>query len=81
MAIARVAAEVAELAAEAAGGGNPYLRGDAVTGVLLAEAACRSASLLVELNLARLPLDPRLAEALELNARADVARRRALDDG
>lgn len=79
LAIARAAAEVAELGAEAADGGNLHLRGDAITGVLLAEAACRSAGRLVEANLAQLPQDPRTGEILELVTRGDAARRRVLD--
>jgi methenyltetrahydrofolate cyclohydrolase len=48
--IAEVAAQVAELAGRLARGGNPNLKGDAVTGALLALAGARSASALVELN-------------------------------
>lgn len=51
-ALARLGAELAGLGAELACGGNPNLVGDAVTAVLLAEAACRAAAGLVELNLA-----------------------------
>ncbi len=41
---AEVAAGVAVLAAETAKAGNPHLAGDAITGALLAEAACRAAA-------------------------------------
>ncbi|MGH2949557.1 MAG: cyclodeaminase/cyclohydrolase family protein, partial [Solirubrobacteraceae bacterium] len=52
IAIARAAAEVAGLAEKAATSGRQALRGDAVTGALLAEAACSAAVRLTELNLA-----------------------------
>ncbi len=76
--LAAVACEVAQLAAELATTGNPALEGDAAAGALLAEAACRAAGRLVELNLARAPEDPRLARAGELAAAAAAARDVAL---
>ena len=78
LAIARAAAEVAELAAEAARTGNRHLRGDAVAGALLAEAACAAAARLADLNLADRPQDPRRNEASELPNRALQARLAAL---
>lgn len=48
--VVRLAARVAELADRVAGHGNPNLEGDAVTGLLLADAAARSAGYLVQLN-------------------------------
>ena len=78
LAIARAAAEVAELAAEAARTGNRHLRGDAVAGALLAEAACAAAARLADLNLADRPPDPRRDEASELPNRALQARLAAL---
>jgi len=78
LAVARAAAEVAEQAAEVAGTGNRHLRGDAVSGALLAEAACAAAARLAEINLAGRPTDPRRAEASELPARALKARLAAL---
>lgn len=48
--IAEVAAQVAELAGRLATDGNPNLKGDAVTGALLALAGARSALALIELN-------------------------------
>jgi formiminotetrahydrofolate cyclodeaminase len=78
LAVARAAAEVATLAAEAAQSGNRHLRGDAVAGALLAEAACAAAARLAELNLAGRPGDPRRAEAAELPALAWQARLTAL---
>jgi formiminotetrahydrofolate cyclodeaminase len=78
LAIARTAAEVAELAAEAAQTGNRHLRGDATAGALLAEAACAAAARLAALNLAGRPQDPRRDEASELPNRALQARLAAL---
>jgi formiminotetrahydrofolate cyclodeaminase len=78
LAVARVAAEVAELASEAARTGNRNLRGDAITGALLAEAACAAAARLADINLAGRPADPRREEVVELPARALQARLTAL---
>jgi formiminotetrahydrofolate cyclodeaminase len=78
LAIARAAAEVAEQAAEVAGSGNRHLRGDAVAGALLAEAACAAAARLAEINLAGRAGDPRRTEAAELPERALKARLAAL---
>jgi formiminotetrahydrofolate cyclodeaminase len=77
-AVAEMAAEVAELAAETALTGNRHLHGDAIAGALLAEAACRAASRLVEINLARQPGDGRLEQTAELVRRAAAARDEAL---
>jgi formiminotetrahydrofolate cyclodeaminase len=74
LAIARTAAEVAELAAEAARTGNIHLHGDAAAGAVLAEAACAASARLVELNLTGRPDDPRREEAAELPRRALDAR-------
>jgi methenyltetrahydrofolate cyclohydrolase len=68
--IARAAAEAAELAAELAASGNRSLEGDAATGAFLADAACRAAARLVEIDLAGRPDDPRLAEVTRLVKRA-----------
>jgi formiminotetrahydrofolate cyclodeaminase len=76
--VAAAAAELAALGAELARHGNPQLTGDAITGVLIAEAACRAAVELVELNLDLTAEDPRRREAGELARRAAVARRQAL---
>ena len=81
LAIARAAAELAELAAALAAAvaeTTPAVRGDAVTAVLLAEAATRSAVALVESNLAERGADPRRVEAERLSGRALHARRSAL---
>jgi len=47
---AQIGAETAGLAAELAAAGNDHLRGDAVTALLLAEAAARAAAQLVRIN-------------------------------
>jgi methenyltetrahydrofolate cyclohydrolase len=78
LAIAECAAETAELAAALAHDGNPNLRGDALTGALLAEAAALGAARLVEINLASAPGDARVARARDLARRALAARERAL---
>lgn len=49
-AIARAASEVAELAASVADASKPDVRGDALTGELLASAAACAAAALVEIN-------------------------------
>jgi formiminotetrahydrofolate cyclodeaminase len=78
LAVARAAAEVAALAGEVASTGNRNLRGDAVAGALLAEAACCASARLADLNLAGRPADPRREEASELTQRALHARLMAL---
>jgi methenyltetrahydrofolate cyclohydrolase len=77
LATAEAAAEVAEYAAEAARTGNVHLAGDAITGALLAEAGCRAAARLVEINLVGRN-DPRLGRASEAVRRAAAAREDAL---
>jgi len=76
--IAGSCADVAELAALAASSGEPQLRPDATAAALLAEAACRSAARLVEVNLATLPGDSRRDDALAHAEAAARARERAL---
>ena len=78
LAVARAAAEIAELAAEIARTGNRHLRGDAISGAVLAEAACTAAARLAEINLTGRPGDPRREEAAELPRRALAARLMAL---
>jgi formiminotetrahydrofolate cyclodeaminase len=77
---AESSATIAELAAEAARVGNENLTGDAITGALLAEAGCRAAARLVEINLAGRH-DPRQARASEAVRRAAAAREDALRAG
>src|SRR5258708_9289982 len=59
--IAAIGARVTALALRVAEGGNPNLRGDAVTGALLAAASARSAASLVEINVGLGGLDPQLS--------------------
>jgi methenyltetrahydrofolate cyclohydrolase len=63
MRIVELAASVARLGSALAAGGNPALRGDALTAGYLAQAAARSAAALVRINLADAPGDPRPARA------------------
>ena len=48
--VAETAADIAELGAEVAGSSSPAVRGDALTGVVFAEAAAAAAARLVEIN-------------------------------
>jgi len=75
--IARVAADVAELAREVAGAGEPRVRADAVAAATLAAAAARAAVSLVEANLTALEGDARVAEAEELALAAEHSAARA----
>lgn len=59
--IAGIGARVAALAVPVAEGGNPNLRGDAVTGAVLAAASARSAASLVDINVRLGGLDPELS--------------------
>jgi methenyltetrahydrofolate cyclohydrolase len=70
MRIIELAVPVASAAARLAAAGNPNLRGDAITGALLAEAGARAAAVLVAINLAGTPADGRPARAAELAAGA-----------
>jgi methenyltetrahydrofolate cyclohydrolase len=74
--IADIGAQVAELARHVAGAGNPNLRGDALTGAVLAAAAARSAACLVDINVDLGHLDPDLSRRA---ARAVTAAGRAAD--
>jgi formiminotetrahydrofolate cyclodeaminase len=66
MRIVELAVPVARIAARLAAAGNPNLRGDAITGALLAEAGARAATVLVGINLAGAPDDDRFARAARL---------------
>jgi formiminotetrahydrofolate cyclodeaminase len=68
--IAETAAEVAELGAEVAGSSSEAVRGDALTGVTLAEAAAAAAARLVEINVGSGPVFERAREAADRAARA-----------
>ncbi len=78
LAIAETAAELAELAADMATTDRESVRGDAIAGALLAEAATAAAARLVAINLGGAPADPRRGRARELSRRAAEARDRAL---
>ena len=76
-AIAETAADVSELALEVAGLARASVRGDALTGALLAEAAAAAAASLVEINLADRPGDA-LNRARAARERARAAREAVL---
>ncbi len=73
-AIAEAAAEVAELGVDMSRASSPHVRGDALTGALLAEAAAAAAATLVEINLERQPAAPELERARSARDRAGNAR-------
>ena len=73
--VTRLAADVAEFAADLAESGNPNLAGDAIAGALLAEAAAQAAAKLVAINLTDGPM---VDAAANLAGRAHAARERAL---
>ena len=70
MEVAEIGAELAAVAAAIAAGGNPNVRGDAVTAALLAADGSRSAAALVRINLAGAEDDDRPARAERLAAGA-----------
>ncbi len=73
--VAEVGAEIASVAARLAGYGNPNLRGDALTAILLAEAGTQAAASLVEINLSTARAkDGRLDHARQLARSATMAR-------
>jgi methenyltetrahydrofolate cyclohydrolase len=74
LAIAEAAAETAALGMDVVRGSNPRVRGDAITGVVLAEAAAAAAVALVEINLEGLGEDDRLEAARDARRRAAEAR-------
>lgn len=75
--IARVAADVAELALAVVLYGEPRVRPDAVAAATLAAAVARAAVALVEANLTALEGDTRITETEELAAAAAYAAKRA----
>jgi formiminotetrahydrofolate cyclodeaminase len=77
LAIAETAAETAELAARVTASCHPAVRGDALAGVLIAEAATAAAASLVEVNLAGSE-GPDLARVRDARRRAQGAREAAL---
>jgi formiminotetrahydrofolate cyclodeaminase len=66
MRIVELAAATTDLAAVLTADGNPALRGDALTALLLAQAAARSGAILVRIDLAGMAGDARLARAERL---------------
>jgi methenyltetrahydrofolate cyclohydrolase len=76
--IAGIGAWVAARAVQLAEAGNPNLRGDAVTGAVLAAASARSAACLVDINVGLGGLDPGLSRrAAQAAADAGAAADRA----
>jgi methenyltetrahydrofolate cyclohydrolase len=75
--IARIASDVAELAAEVARSGDQRVRADAVAAATLAAAAARAAVTLVAVNLTAVEDDPRVAAAELLASGAEAALARA----
>jgi formiminotetrahydrofolate cyclodeaminase len=59
--IAEIGARVAAMAVQVAEAGNPNLRGDAMTGAVLAAASARSAAALVDINVGLGKLEPELS--------------------
>jgi len=76
--VAREAAEIAELGAVVAERGNPRLRGEAVSGSLLAASAGRAAANLVAMNRGADQGDERIGQARALVASAETAAERAV---
>ena len=72
--IAETAADVAELGVKVAGSSSPAVRGDALTAVILAEAAAAAAARLVETNITSGPVfeRARLAEQRAVKARSSA---------
>jgi methenyltetrahydrofolate cyclohydrolase len=79
--IAETANDVAELASEIAGAGNPNLRGDAAAASLLASAAARVAANLVVINLSTVEGEDRIERARALVRSSERAAQRAVGDG
>ena len=71
--IAETAADVAELGVRVAESSSPAVRGDALTGVVLAEAAAASAARLVETNITSGPVFDRARDAAERASKARAA--------
>lgn len=71
--LARICADMAELAADIAGDALLGLRTDAIVAGLLAAATARGASMLVSINLTAPRDDPRVAEAEQYASAAELA--------
>jgi formiminotetrahydrofolate cyclodeaminase len=79
--MAETGAQVAGLAAGLACSGNPRLRGDAITGALLAAASARSAAALVDINVGLGGLDAELSRRAAWAAAARDAAEAAVTAG
>jgi formiminotetrahydrofolate cyclodeaminase len=77
LAVAEAAAEVAELGVAVSRASGEDVRGDALAGAFLGEAACAAAATLVEINLERQPGASALEKARAARARASAAREAA----
>lgn len=73
--VAELGAEVAQLGAEVAQTSSAAVRGDALAGVVLAEAASTAAVRLVEINLAESSADDLVERARAAGKRAELIRR------
>jgi formiminotetrahydrofolate cyclodeaminase len=75
--VAETAAEIAEIGARVAESSSPAVRGDALTGVMLAEGAAAAAAHLVEINVGSGPVLERArnAELRAVEARASASGR------
>jgi methenyltetrahydrofolate cyclohydrolase len=78
LAIAVAAAETAELGAQVARASSPSVRGDALTGAVLAEAAAAAAASLVEINLGHRDGDAAVDRARDARHRAGEGRAGAI---
>jgi formiminotetrahydrofolate cyclodeaminase len=76
--VSEIGAEVAELGLAVAQSSNAAVRGDALAGVVLAEAATTAAARLVEINLVDAGADDLIERARAARGRAAEARARAL---
>jgi formiminotetrahydrofolate cyclodeaminase len=76
--VSEIGAEVAELGLDVAQGSDAAVRGDAVAGVVLAEAATTAAARLVEINLVESGAHDLVERARAARGRAAEARARAL---
>lgn len=79
--VAEIGAEAAEIATRLAEDGNPNLRGDAITAVLLAEAGVRAAVTLVEINLSAAGAENGRADQARELARSATATRNLVEGG
>lgn len=79
--VAEIGAEVAEIAFRIAEGGNPNLRGDALTAVLLAEAGTQAAVALVKINLSVAGADDERSDQAPHFAKTAMAARNLVEGG